>query len=388
MKEIIIDHHTFTHLKKEIGDNLTGTGKEKPESYFYGITYGTEDYDPNDPNEQRQINDKKLLVKGKVIIQTPLSLMEYKNLVEDTYNQLKFIRKFNPEYIKKQINVAIYPYHFDPSLVKRTDKEILERKKWLEEVEMYDGEVTFSDLSHNNNNYTGFDIYLEDEEIKFARRTGFEAPPLINIGNIELSGFTSKSISHINIKKLPYKFKENLDIHPSLYKKTQKKELIDARMREYFWRYSSLFPISDRGDRVDRTTFLWDENDRDYLEYIEKGNKLIQSFKEKPIGYYGYLIKELNHRMTMDSINEHLVMMEVYIKSVESLRMENKEEIEKYSEEQRKEYNDFITKYKNVEELMPLFPITIFVQKRRVEMMKKSHPHLFDTGKESLSYFE
>ena len=26
-KEIIIDHHTFTHLKKEIGDNLTGTGK-------------------------------------------------------------------------------------------------------------------------------------------------------------------------------------------------------------------------------------------------------------------------------------------------------------------------------------------------------------------------
>ena len=90
----------------------------------------------------------------------------------------------------------------------------------------------------------------------------------------------------------------------------------------------------------------------------------------------------------MDSINEHLVMMEVYIKSVESLRMQDKEEIEKYSEEQRKEYNDFITKYKKAEELLPLFPITIFVQKRRVEIMKKSHPHLFDTGKESLSYFE
>jgi len=386
MKEIIIDHHTFTHLKKEIGDNLTGTGGEKPESYYYGIQ--PTDYDPNDPDSQRQIQEKKLLVKGKVIIQTPLSLDEYKNLVEDTYNQLKFIRKFNQKHNQKQINVAIYPYHFDPSLVNRTDKEISERKKWLEEIDMYDGEVTFDDLSHNNNNYTGFDIYLENEEIKFARRTGFEAPPLINIGNIEFSGFTSKSISHINIKKLPYKFKEDLDIHPSLYKKTQKKELIDARIREYFWRYSNFFSIIDRGDRVDRTTFLWDENDRDYLEYIEKGNKLIQSFKEKPIGYYGYLINELNHRMTMDSINEHLVMMEVYIKSVESLRMQNKEEIEKYSEEQLKEYNDFITKYKKVEELIPLFPITIFVQKRRVEMMKKSHPQLFDTGKESLSYFE
>jgi len=69
--------------------------------------------------------------------------------------------------------------------------------------------------------------------------------------------------------------------------------------------------------------------------------------------------------------------------------MEKKfEYLQKYSEEQLKEYNDFITKYKKVEELIPLFPITIFVQKRRVEMMKKSHPQLFDTGKESLSYFE
>ena len=58
------------------------------------------------------------------------------------------------------------------------------------------------------------------------------------------------------------------------------------------------------------------------------------------------------------------------------------------TKEELQKLNDFITKYKAVEEILPSFPITIFVQKRRVEIMKKSHPHLFDTGKESLSYFE
>ena len=90
--------------------------------------------------------------------------------------------------------------------------------------------------------------------------------------------------------------------------------------------------------------------------------------------------------MSLDALNENLVMMEIYIKSFDSLL--SKEKIKNFSKEDLKEFNYYATKYKAVTEILPFFPITIFVQKRRVEIMKKSHPHLFDTGKESLSYFE
>ena len=53
----------------------------------------------------------------------------------------------------------------------------------------------FNDLSHNNNNQTQFDITIENNEIYFITRGGFEAPDVMNYGNIELTAFTSKSIS-------------------------------------------------------------------------------------------------------------------------------------------------------------------------------------------------
>ena len=390
MNIITIDHNTFNHLKKNIGNNLTGSGYEKPKEYLFEsheVASGLVD-----PDNIDDINKINLEAEGKIEIHTKLSLEEYKKFVEDTYNDLKFIRSFDQEYIQKQINIALYLYHLNPSLVNRTDKEILDRKKWLKEVELDKDEITFSDLSHNNNNYTGYDIFLKNNEIHFNQRFGFQSPPKMNLGNIELINFTSQSISHINIKDLPFNFKEDLNIHPSLYKRTQKKELIEANIYESLNRYSDLLTI-DLGNKFDNVKITWDKNDKKFLEYVEKGNSLIPKIKKihgykdtDKFGPFMLFIKEMNYRITMDSINEHLVMMEVYIKSVDSLRAHD--EIAKYSPEDSKKHTDFIEKYKKIEELIPLFPITLFVQKRRAEIIKESHPHLFNTGKEGLSYFE
>ena len=78
----------------------------------------------------------------------------------------------------------------------------------------------------------------------------------------------------------------------------------------------------------------------------------------------------------------------VFHRALIDLRFDEERENNPKSKEELQKLNDFITKYKAVEEILPSFPMTIFVQKRRVEIMKKSHPHLFDTGKEGLSYFK
>ena len=52
------------------------------------------------------------------------------------------------------------------------------------------------------------------------------------------------------------------------------------------------------------------------------------------------------------------------------------------------EFNKNRQKYKKIEEVLPLFPLTILIQKRRVEKIRNVCPELFDTNKESLSFFD
>ena len=52
------------------------------------------------------------------------------------------------------------------------------------------------------------------------------------------------------------------------------------------------------------------------------------------------------------------------------------------------EFNKNRQKYKKIEEVLPLFPLTILIQKRRVEKIRSMCPALFDTDKESLSFFD
>ena len=388
MNEIIIDFNTFNHLKVNIGCNLTGTGYEKPNQYLFPSYMVAAKL--QDPNNQDHIKEEQLKSEGKIKIKTTLSAEEYKNFLEETYQKLKFKKKFDEKHITKHPNAAIYLYHIDDKIVPRTNEEIEKAKRDKEEYGL-GTDTLFSDLSHNNNNQTQFDITIENNEIYFRTRRGYEAPDIMNFGNIELSAFTSKSISHINIKQLPFKFKESLDIHPAIYKKTQNKELIEAQIFKLIKYYSHL--VKGHHNEFKEGSIFWDKNNKDYLKYLEIGNKLLPKVKEihgfeetALFGSFSDFLDEINYRISLEALNEYLVMMEVYIKSIDSLR--SKEERDKYSKEELQEYNDFITKYKAVEEILPSFPITIFVQKRRVEIMKKSHPHLFDTGKESLSYFE
>ena len=293
----------------------------------------------------------------------------------------------------KHPNAAIYLYHIDDKIVPRTDEEIEEAKRDKEEYG-FGTDTLFYDLSHNRNNQTQFDITIENNEIYFITRGGFEAPDVMNYGNIELSAFTSKSISHINIKQLPFKFKESLDIHPAIYKKTQNKELIEGQIYKLYKRYSGLTHLLF-GINFKESSLFWDKEDKSFLDFIEKGNQLLPEIRrihgshpDDTGGSFTNFVKEIIYRMSLDALNENLVMMEIYFKSIDSLRFDEERENNSKSKEELQKLNDFITKYKAVEEILPSFPMTIFVQKRRVEIMKKSHLHLFDTGKEGLSYFK
>ena len=317
--------------------------------------------------------------KGKIKIKTTLSLEEYKKYLENTYQKLKFKRKFSKEHITQHPNAAIYLYHIDDKIVPRTAEEIKKEKR-----DMF--------LSNDSNNKTKFNITIEKDEIHFIKRYDLGWSESMKFGCALLEEFSSKSVSHINIKKLPFKLKDNLDIHPMLYKKTQKKELIEANIYSLFDRYSGLTYLTF-GSTFKESTLLWDREDKSFLDFVKKGNQLLPEIKrihgnhpDDILGNFTNFVKEILYRMSLDALNENLVMMEVYIKSFDSLL--SKEKIKNFSKEDLKEFNNYYTKYKAVSEILPFFPITIFVQKRTVEIMKKSHPHLFDTGKESLSYFE
>ena len=71
---------------------------------------------------------------------------------------------------------------------------------------------------------------------------------------------------------------------------------------------------------------------------------------------------------------------------IEQLKIERRLKVEPATLEE--EFNKNRQKYKKIEEVLPLFPLTILIQKRRVEKIRSMCPALFDTDKESLSFFD
>ena len=163
-KEIIIDHNTFKHLKSNIGSNLTGTGFQKPKEYLIPPHMVHSKF--RNPDNEEDIKETNFETEGKMRIKTTLSLEEYKEFLENTYQKLKFKRKFDDEHVTTHPNAAIYLYHIDDKIVPRTNEEIEEAKKDKEEYG-FSTDTLFHDLSHNNNNQTQFDITIENEEIYF-----------------------------------------------------------------------------------------------------------------------------------------------------------------------------------------------------------------------------
>ena len=249
MKEITIDSNIWTLLKKNIGKNLDGNGFQK-------------DSELSDPLE----------ALGKKIIESKLTVEEYKQFVEECYSKLKYIKKFKDDYLKSVSSLAIYFYHLDPSLVSRDNKEIEERKNLRDKLGIKHHDQDVSDLSHKYNNYTTYEIKEDNGEIVFNKNNFKDN--ILNMGNLQILNFTSKDISHINIKNLPYKIKSDLDIHPSIYKKIIKEEYIDAQIHELIEFHSDLQELYWAPDFNQIRDWIYDKKQKEFLNFVSEGKKL------------------------------------------------------------------------------------------------------------------
>ena len=398
-KEIIIDSEIWTLLKKNIGKHLDGGGNQKHEDLLIDLG----DLIHNLPKEEL-INLKLLEAEGKKKIECKLSVDEYKKFLDECYNKLKYIKKFKEDHLKSVSSLAIFFYHLDPSLVNRDNKEVEERKNLRKKIGIDHHDQDVSDLSHKNNNYTTYEIKEESGEIFFKKNTFKDN--ILNMGNLQILNFSSKDISHINIKNLPFIFKSDLDIHPSLYKKIIKKDYIESQIHELIEFHSDLHELYWSNNFGNIRDWIYDENQKEFLNFSKEGNKIkdkINDIHNNKMGSSAMFIGELQYRIIQDTINETHVFMEVYFKDMTKFTNQNKDtnvstniidqlnitrqqnlEPEKIEEESNKNSH----KYKKIEETLPLFPLTILIQKRRLEKIRKSNPHLFDTGKEGLSFFK
>ena len=402
MKEITIDSSIWTLLKKDIGKHLDGAGNQKHDDLLIEIG----DLVHNLPKKEL-IKRKLLEAEGKRKIECKLSIDEYREFLEECYNKLKYIKKFKEDHLETVSSLAIFFYHLDPSLVNRDKKEVEERKNIRNSVGLEHHDIDagdLGDLSHKNNNYTTYQIKKDNEEIIFTRDT-FKNN-VLNMGNLPIFNFSSNNISHINIKNLPFKIKSDLDIHPSLYKKIIKKEFIEAQYNYRTEFHSDLHELywSNNFDNI--RDWIYDEKQNEFLKFSKEGKKIIKKIEDihnNNMGSSAMFIGELQYRIIQDTINATHVLIEVYFKDINQFINEDKninnsknvidhlEKIRKQKagpEKLEEEFNKNRQKYKKIEEVLPLFPLTILIQKRRVEKISNTCPELFDTNIESLSFFE
>ena len=397
MKEITIDSNIWKLLKKDIGKHLDGNGNQKNEDLLI---------DPiglvNNSKEEL-INIKLLEAEGKIKIESKLNIDEYREFLEECYNKLKYIQKFKEDHLETVSSIGIFFYHLDPLLVNRTDKEIEERKNFKKSVGLEYHDVDASDLSHKHNNYTTFEIKEDNGEIVF-NKDSFKNN-ILNMGNLQILNFSSKDISHINIKNLPFKIKSDLSIHPSLFKKLLKKNIL-KQIHELTEFHSDLQELYFAPNFKQIRDWIYDKKEKEFLNFVSEGKKLQKKIKDihnNKLGAYSRFISELRYRIFQDTINETHVLMEIYFKDINKFInaektttksmniMDHLENIRSQKAEPatlEEEFNKNRQKYKKIEEVLPLFPLTILIQKRRVEKIRNVCPELFDTNKESLSFFE
>ena len=399
MKEITIDSNIWTLLKKNIGKNLDGNGNQKNDD----LLVETGDLVYNLSNEEL-INKKLLEAEGKIKIESKLNIDEYREFLEECYNKLKYIQKFKEDHLETVSSIGIFFYHLDPLLVNRPDKEIEERKNIKKSVGIEYHDIDAADLSHKYNNYTTYEIKLESDQIVFNKDTS--SRNILNMGNLQILDFSSKDISHINIKNLPYRIKSDLSIHSSLFKRIIKKEYIEAQIHELIEFHSDLQELYFAPDFNQIRDWIYDKKQKEFLNFVSEGKKLqkkIEDIHNNNLGAYSRFISELRYRIFQDTINETHVLMEIYFKDINKFInteknttksmniMDHLENIRRQKAEPatlEEEFNKNRQKYKKIEEVLPLFPLTILIQKRRVEKIRNVCPELFDTNKESLSFFE
>ena len=125
------------------------------------------------------------------------------------------------------------------------------------------------------------------------------------------------------------------------------------------------------------------------MNFVSEGKKLQKKIKDihnNNLGAYSRFISELRYRIFQDTINETHVLMEIYFKDINKFInaektttksmniMDHLENIRRQKAEPatlEEEFNKNRQKYKKIEEVLPLFPLTILIQKRRVEKNKK-----------------
>ena len=294
---------------------------------------------------------------GHARIKMPYTVNQFSNLINETYEELKFKLKLTKRFINAPVCTIcdFYRPHisnlkFKKELTRATHAFLYGNKKtFLFEVDNY---------------------YLLN--------------PIIDLefGPYKMNKIERDEVDYIQFKNLPLTMKPKLPRSP--HTAITKQKLENDLTHAYFnWIASSQLPFN-RMRQKDPTK--WELN-KDYKTYINKFNKIIDKYKG--IDYSNFkrhLLGQVHSRIISDAINDQFECGEIYLKPIDKLRNLDDFHVKLLKEGKDKKH---IQKYLGkIENSIHLYPITVFMIKRLANGLKKNFPKKCKNNMDSFSYFK
>ena len=315
----------------------------------------------------------------------PFNIDELNNVIEETYNNLKFDLKLNNDFIKSAEFLLCDFY-----LPLNIHSNINENFTYI-----------FSNKKNVSRRRYAYAFLIEKKD-KFSFKIGVtkrEVPDQkkhLSFGPYEIENIDMNGIDYFNFKSLPLKIK---NILPKSQFITTKNDLMADLAHAYS---EGIFPILDFPPKMtfkdingEERTILSDvfENDDNYFNYVIKQDKLsdIYSVEEDEYNELSRNIqREVRFRIFQDGINQNFECVEIFLNPIKTLKNIYDDDLlilmKKAHEKIYK--SDFEQFLKELNDNIHLYPITAFMTKELANGLKKNFPKKCKNNMDSFSYFK
>jgi len=294
---------------------------------------------------------------GHARIKMPYTVNQFSNLINETYEELKFKLKLTKKFIKKPACTI---------------------------CDFYCPHISNLKIKEGSTRATHAFLYGNKKTFLFEVNKYYLLNPIIDLefGPYKMNRIEIDEIDYIQFKNLPLTMKPKLpgSPHTAITKQILENDLAHA----YFNWIASPHLSSTRMRQIDPTK--WELN-KDYKTYINKFNKIIDKYKGNDYSNFKrHFLGQVHSRIIEDAINDQFECGEIYLKPIDKLRNLDEFHVKLLKEgKDKKQIQKYLGK---IENSIHLYPITVFMIKRLANGLKKDFPKECKNKKGSFSYFK